>query len=76
MREQQGTARDEYSYSAVIATAGKAGDLAAAQQAFTEAAAACLANTAVCNAAVEALSRAGDTEVAFPMTLQPTRFPT
>ena len=63
VREQQGVARDEYTYSATIAAAGKAGDLAAAQQAFTEAAAARLANSAVCNAAIEALSRAGDTEV-------------
>jgi hypothetical protein len=62
-RELHGQAQDEYSYSAVITAASRAGDQAAVRQAFAEAAAARLANAAVCNATIEALSRAGDTEV-------------
>lgn len=72
-REQHGQPQDEYSYSAVITAASRAGDQVTVRQAFADAAAASLANAAVCNAAIEALSRAGDTAVSlagfFPTTV-------
>lgn len=63
VREELGFDQDAYCFTARIAAAGKAGNHLAVQEAFEDACRQNDCTVAVCNAAIEALSRCGDVEV-------------
>ncbi|CAL8466875.1 g6411 [Coccomyxa elongata] len=67
VREGLGFDQDAYCFTARIAAAGKAGDAQAVRQAFEDACKQNDSTVAVCNAAIEALSRCGDVEGAISL---------
>jgi len=62
-REDLGHQQDAYTYSALVATAGSAGNRNAVLEAFHDACRRGACTVAVCNAAIEALSKCGDFQV-------------
>jgi hypothetical protein len=69
VRGELGFEQDAYCFTARVAAAGKSGDLQAVHEAFEEACQKSACTLAVCNAAIEALSRCGDVEVCTPRLL-------